>query len=457
MPKRGKALSSLNGTESADHVVEADAALSGLNDETVVQAVRSLLTHVKVAGLSSPETFDEGEAELEGDAEIISVVVVLKCPPKRACLKPRLIPLAHPLYRAGADDVCLFVKDPQRLVKDHLAERNVEGISKVMGVSKLEKRYGTHEGRRELSQLYDLFLVDDRVLPMMPRLLGNAFVRSKKMPMIIRMDRDIPKSIEKALHSTTFCPGSGTTCTIRVAKTTFLPEQIAENVQTAVAQLAATFHNAMSAFQALYIKSERSPSLPIFFSMPTSQDFAISAEEKAAIAAAHRKKITKHKKRLRLKAASPVKRRSRNASVGNRRQSASLPDVGVDAVKDPKSKRPNGLTASRKVNAENTPDSGGISRSVTDTVETAIVTDSTAKSWITARSSDSRQDDEVNVVSAVGSKVGEKRDGQEMRQRPGGASKKLRTSDRPLVRKVVTKKAHRVQDKAVSTSQHARC
>jgi ribosome biogenesis protein UTP30 len=272
------------------------AAASMLDRETVLQAAQALLAHrTQHQGRQAGRSGGDGEDVLEANEDWVSVVVSLKRAPKRACLKPRTIPLLHPLFKEGEDDVCFFVKDPQRDIKDLLAEKGVRSVTKVLGVTKLSKRYGTHEGKRELAQLYDLFLVDDRVAKMMPRLLGNTFVRGKKMPLVVRMDRDVPGGIAKALRSTSFQVSTGTTCNLRVAKASFSAEEIADNVESAVQGVAAALPGEWGAFQGLYIKTMASPSLPIFAGIPEAKDFVPTKEEAEAKYGADRLKRKKER------------------------------------------------------------------------------------------------------------------------------------------------------------------
>jgi hypothetical protein len=65
----------------------------------------------------------------------------------------------------------VFAEDSQRLVKDHLGKRIVDGVSRVFGGIETGETPRNPSGRQELGQLYDLFLVDDKVLSMMPGLL----------------------------------------------------------------------------------------------------------------------------------------------------------------------------------------------------------------------------------------------------------------------------------------------
>lgn len=180
--------------------------------------------------------------------------------------------MKHPLFVEGEDEVCLFVKDPQRLVKEYLAEHGSGGVTRVMGIEKLRKRYKTHEGRRELFQMYDYFLVDNRVAPMMPRLLGSTFIASKKMPLVVNMRKDVVASIKRALSATSFCPKQGTCTSVHVARTHFSSNQIVENVLAAVDAILSKLPTAWKNIQSLNIKTNKSPALPIFLAMPSSHN-----------------------------------------------------------------------------------------------------------------------------------------------------------------------------------------
>ena len=44
--------------------------------------------------------------------------------------------------------------------------------AQVVGVSKLRTKYESHEAKRGLCAAYDLFLADERIIPVLPKLLG---------------------------------------------------------------------------------------------------------------------------------------------------------------------------------------------------------------------------------------------------------------------------------------------
>jgi ribosome biogenesis protein UTP30 len=89
-------------------------------------------------------------------------------------------PLSHPLIDPRVVPICLITKDPQREYKDLLESHNIKFISRVVGVQKLKGKFKPFEARRMLLRENGLFLADDRVIPLLPKLLGKAFFNAKK-------------------------------------------------------------------------------------------------------------------------------------------------------------------------------------------------------------------------------------------------------------------------------------
>jgi ribosome biogenesis protein UTP30 len=100
-------------------------------------------------------------------------------------------------------EICLITKDPQREYKDLVAEKELKAISKVVGVSKLKAKFKPYEAKRQLCASFDLFLTDDRVMAVLPRLLGKSFFEKKKLPIPITLKKDtISSELESVLNST---------------------------------------------------------------------------------------------------------------------------------------------------------------------------------------------------------------------------------------------------------------
>ena len=61
-----------------------------------------------------------------------------------------------------------------------LEEKKIRFVSRVVGITKLKGKFKPFEARRLLLKENDLFLADDRVIPLLPPLLGKAFFNAKK-------------------------------------------------------------------------------------------------------------------------------------------------------------------------------------------------------------------------------------------------------------------------------------
>ena len=89
-------------------------------------------------------------------------------------------PIVHPLVDPRTSRICLITKDPQREYKDLLEAQNIKFISRVVGLEKLKGKFKPFEARRALLKENGLFLADERILPLLPKLLGSKWFEAKK-------------------------------------------------------------------------------------------------------------------------------------------------------------------------------------------------------------------------------------------------------------------------------------
>lgn len=89
-------------------------------------------------------------------------------------------PIKYPLVDPRTSGVCLITKDPQRQYKDLLEQHQIKFISRVIGVEKLKGKFKAFEARRLLLKENTMFLADERVIPLLPRLLGSKWFDAKK-------------------------------------------------------------------------------------------------------------------------------------------------------------------------------------------------------------------------------------------------------------------------------------
>lgn len=229
-----------------------------LDEGQVKRAAKALILWVNQQDTSN---------QLLDDDSFISLIITLKKIPEKGRAKPWRIPLVHSLYKDKA--ICLLTKDPQADFKAKLKADPVEGMEKVIGLTKLRKNYKQYKERRKLLQMYDLFLADDRILSLLPALLGVKFFDKKKQPMPVKISgKSIKADIERARDCTAFFLPAGATCMVKVGRSSFASEQVASNVMSAIGPIVEKIPRKWKNIQAIYMRTHDSPALPIFASLP---------------------------------------------------------------------------------------------------------------------------------------------------------------------------------------------
>ncbi|KAF8505359.1 ribosomal protein L1/ribosomal biogenesis protein, partial [Hysterangium stoloniferum] len=228
--------------------------------EQCKKAVTALLKHVR----AEQEKEDETQL-LPGKEQHVWLVMTVKRMQPQKNLKPQKIPLAHPLVDPRTTSVCLITKDPQREYKDLLESHNIKFISRVVGMEKLKGKFKGFDARRLLLRENGLFLADDRVLPLLPRLLGKEWFKAKKQPIPVSMTKkDLKGELEKAISSTYMHQNQGTCTSIKIANISHKDSQVLANLQAAIPAVVKRIHEGWENVQNLLIKTSNSVSLPIW-------------------------------------------------------------------------------------------------------------------------------------------------------------------------------------------------
>ncbi|RKP06446.1 ribosomal protein L1/ribosomal biogenesis protein [Thamnocephalis sphaerospora] len=176
-----------------------------VDSKQVLRASKALLNYVD-------RKQEEASDQLLHDETAIWLVVAMKRMPEKGRVKPTRVPLKHPVFKEDAR-VCLFTKDPQQKFADLIAEKEVQRVEKVIGLSKLRTKYKQYEAKRQLCANYDLFLADDRIIPLLPRVLGKKFFDKKKQPIPVDLTKsNLKAEIMRACYSTYMHIPAGT-CT----------------------------------------------------------------------------------------------------------------------------------------------------------------------------------------------------------------------------------------------------
>ena len=210
-------------------------------------------------------------------------------------LKPGKIALPHSLHDESTT-VCLFSIDPQRSVKDVVAHPSFPAsiasrVTRVIGIQKLKSRYKSFESRRQLFREHSVFLADDRVITLLPKLLGKIFYSGSRRPIPINLtppkkkDADgksisqakdsstkaiaspvqVAREIEKTLACTQVQLSPSTSVSIRVGLSNFTSSQVVENVEVVVNAMVSKFvPKGWKNIRSIHIKGISTTALPIW-------------------------------------------------------------------------------------------------------------------------------------------------------------------------------------------------
>eukprot|EP01045_Picozoa_sp_COSAG04_P018603 COSAG04_NODE_1732_length_5768_cov_11.998236_4_plen_274_part_00 len=266
--------------------------MPALDREQVARAVKALLQHER-----APKPGEKRKAQLfeDTDHKVLSLVVGMKEQPRKERTKAYPIRIPHSLH--AESEICILVKDPQKKLKERLESEPVDGVVKIIGLRKLRDNYKTFEAKRNLCDSYDLFMADRRILPMLPKLLGNSFFQKKKcarpflpalpgsplsqlaehagaccrQPVPINIatsNAGLRINVAKARDCTQLWLGDGPCSMVKVAHTAMDADEMVDNIMAAADGVAARIPKKWANIQALHIKTPDSVALPIFASLP---------------------------------------------------------------------------------------------------------------------------------------------------------------------------------------------
>lgn len=243
--------------------------MSQIDQKQVSKAVKALMKYLSKQKESKPETTKSLLPESDGD--YILLTITTKTMPDKTSVKPIPILLKHSIIPDNAE-ICLITKDPQREFKDLVASKGLEkSITKVIGVSKLKAKFKPFEAKRQLCSSFDLFLADERVLPLLPGVLGKAFFNKKKQPIPINLQKSdkLDIQLKQILNSTFLHLSKGVSLTVKIGHSSRLGvkeniENIMESIEDIIKKIPKKWDN----IQSLYLKTSESVALPIYNSLP---------------------------------------------------------------------------------------------------------------------------------------------------------------------------------------------
>ncbi len=279
-----------------------------LDESRVARAVKALMGHLtkEQQGSSSSSMM------LLAEDRMVYLTVGLRATPEERVKKPVRIPLAHGLYDGveGAETL-LITKDPQSEYEKLLRAKGVGSDVKVMSVSNLRNKYKMYEAKRKLLGLYDCFLVDDRVAPLLPRLLGKKFFETKRRPAPVNMKRtNLSRELARARDATYLYITTGPCCAVRVGRVSQTPRQIVDNILLAAPYIFDGVPRKGRNILSVHVKADNSIALPLFRALPSATGAAGMSqqqEEEDATKAEEEAEEEEEKKKKKKKPASTTK------------------------------------------------------------------------------------------------------------------------------------------------------
>merc|ERR1719233_307221 len=187
----------------------------------------------------------------------------------------------------GNKDVCLFVKDLEKGLKvDHegsvqhftnlLADKGVQGITKVISLRELKVEYKQFEAKTQLCHMFDQFLADDRIIRLLPQFLGKPFYKRKKLPIQVNLSaKDLPGEFAKCLN-TTILPlkNMGSCSMVTVGMSTLTTTQLIENTTAVIKKLEDKYPGGWINIRSIHINSG-STSIPLYASFRSTAEVGL--------------------------------------------------------------------------------------------------------------------------------------------------------------------------------------
>ncbi|KAK6507603.1 hypothetical protein TWF481_006030 [Arthrobotrys musiformis] len=279
------------------------------------KAVAALKAHLATKKTAAPKAalFDDAdESDLEDgtvgvadpDLALWLIVTAKKFFTQDKKPKQERVVLPNPYLTSPSPTftVCLITKDPSTYYRSLIQHLPYHPSSiTVIAPSKLKTNYKTFESRRQLERSHDIFLADDRVIPLLPSLLGKSiYRRSAKVPIPIRIskieppakDTEAPKSklesdaeklkkeIEKAVAGTYFVLAASSSQTIKVGIRAQSAEEVAQNVTAVMEHLTSNvLKSGWNGVRAVHLKAAETVALPVYLAERIYDDEDVLTEE----------------------------------------------------------------------------------------------------------------------------------------------------------------------------------
>uniref|UniRef100_A0A250YIT8 Ribosomal L1 domain-containing protein 1 n=1 Tax=Castor canadensis TaxID=51338 RepID=A0A250YIT8_CASCN len=289
--------------------------LEHLDENQVRKAVEALLAHCRSRKSNNALLLNEKE-------NLFLMVVLWKIPEKELRIK---LSLPHSTLSDLAE-ICLFTKDElksseetERFYRKLLKKHGIKTISRIIPFQALKTEYKAYEAKLRLLGSFDFFLADERIRRLLPSHIGRHFYQRKKVPVPVNLlAKNLSKEISSCLGGTVLnISKSGSCSSIRIGHTGMQIQDITENIIAVAENLARKLPEKWQSVKLLFVKTEKSVSLPIFSS------FVSCVDESS--------KVSFHEVRRRVEGArSREKQKKKNRKLKRKAQNAAESILSLD-------------------------------------------------------------------------------------------------------------------------------
>ena len=260
--------------------------------EVAPSRVDAKLVHRAAEALLKYHDATKNSKSLLGDDTVVHVQFGLDKVPHQSSPKPRRVDIPHALWKTSDDDnddgiqeptVCLIVKEESKEWVQELITafpKEMGFVKKVLGLDSLRTKHAKFEQQRALLHRFDVFMADDRILPMLAKALGKHFFETKKQPIPLNLTRKtaLPVVILQSLRSTFWFLSEGTCLTVKAGMTGMSAKQIAENVAAICSQVPTKIPRKWANVRSISLKTANSMALPFYNKTPAElKEIAIMA------------------------------------------------------------------------------------------------------------------------------------------------------------------------------------
>lgn len=270
---KGSASDSPNASVAKATTTEVQVAPTGLlqlDREQIKKAVEVLFDQSK-------SKKNKNELLLNERENIFLMVILWKIPEKELRVR---VSLPHSIL-SESSDVCLFTKDecdsPEQtegFYKKLLQKHGVNTVSQIIPFKTLKTEYKAYEAKLRLLGSFDVFITDERIRRHLPTHIGRHFYQRKKVPVSVNLlAKNLSKEINRCVTGTVLNISKRGSCsTVRIGHTGMETQHIVDNILTVSEMLSEKLPEKWQSVKLLFLKTEKSVSLPIFSSFVTSQD-----------------------------------------------------------------------------------------------------------------------------------------------------------------------------------------